>query len=83
MAGGAPALQFCALPRRFRAGFVLAKGMNNKKDNGDADTRVGHVECRPGMQKFWHVRTEIKQKKVDDVPVKQSVGQVSQNTRKQ
>ena len=54
--------------------------MDDEENNRDADAGIGHVECRPWMGE-GHV--QIEQKKIDYMPVKQTVRQVSKYTREQ
>ncbi len=54
--------------------------MNDEENNGDTDTGIGHIERRPRMGE-WHM--QIEQQKIDHVPVKQTVGQISEHACEQ
>src|SRR5438552_17566409 len=62
---------------RLRRRFLLSKRVNDKENNGDADTGIGHVERRPRMRER---HMQIEQQKIDQVPVQQSVSQIPENT---
>jgi len=51
-----------------------------KKNDGDTDAGIGHIERRPRMGE-WHM--QIKEQKIDHVPVKQTVGQISEHACEQ
>ena len=50
--------------------------MNDEENDGDADTGIGHVERRPGMRE-GHMQVE--EQEIDDVAVKQPVGEIAEN----
>jgi hypothetical protein len=50
--------------------------MNDETDHRDANTGIGHIESRPRVSER---QVQIKQKKIDDVPVEEPIGQVSQD----
>ena len=53
--------------------------MNDKENNGDTDAGIGHVERWPRMRER-HMKVE--QQKIDHVPVKQTVSQISEHAGK-
>jgi len=57
--------------------------MNDKTNDCETDARVGDVECRPGMQEGWRMRAEIEKEKIDDLPVKNAVGEISEHAGSQ
>ena len=54
--------------------------MNNKENNGNADTGIGYVEGRPRTRE-WHM--QIEQQKINHVSVKQAVSQISEHAGEQ
>src|SRR5882724_1249023 len=65
---------------RLRRRLFLSKRVNDKENNGDTDTGIGHIERWPRMGE-WHMQVE--QQKIDHVPVKQTVGQISEHACEQ
>ena len=57
--------------------------MDDEANDCETDARVGDVECGPGVQKGWRARTEIEKEKIDDLPVKNAVRQISEHTGSQ
>ena len=52
--------------------------MNNKQHHRNRDAGVGDIECRPGMR----IRdVQIEKEKIDHVPVKKTIGKISQDSR--
>jgi hypothetical protein len=54
--------------------------MNDKENNGDADTGIGNVERRPWTRE-GHM--QIEEQKIDHVPVKHAVSQIPKHASKQ
>ena len=50
--------------------------MNDKENDGDGDTGIGHVKCRPRVRER---HMQIEEQKIDHVTVKQAVSQISQH----
>ena len=51
--------------------------MNNKQHHRNRDTGVCDIKRRPRMR-IWDV--QIEEEKIDYVPVKKAIGQISQNS---
>jgi len=54
--------------------------MNNKKHDGNGDAGIGDIEGRPGM---GEPNMQIEEKKIDHVPVKKTIGEISENSGEQ
>jgi len=54
--------------------------MNDKTNDRDTNTRIGNIERRPWMRVG---KVKIEKKKIDDVSVKKTVGQVPQHASRQ
>ena len=54
--------------------------MENKRDYCNGDARIGDVKRRPGMR-VGHV--QIEKEKIDHVPIKKTIGKISQDAGKQ
>ena len=54
--------------------------MNDKENNGNADTGIGHVERRPRMRER---HMQIEQQKINHVPVKQAVCKIPEHASDQ
>ena len=54
--------------------------MDNKQNDRNGDAGIGDIECRPGMSE---PNMQVKQQKIDHVPVKKTIGEISQNAGKQ
>jgi hypothetical protein len=50
------------------------EGVDNEKNDREADAGIGHVEGRPGMSQG---EVKIEEKEIDHVLVQQAIGQVS------
>ena len=57
--------------------------MNDEENDCNADAGIGHIKCRPGMKNRRRIRAEIEQQEIDDVAVKQSIGQITENPGEQ
>jgi hypothetical protein len=57
--------------------------MDDKECDCDADARIGYVEGGPGVEDPWGRRSQIEQKKIDDVAVKETIGQVAEDAGQQ
>jgi hypothetical protein len=54
--------------------------MNDEADNRDTDAGIGDVEGRPGIGK---ANMQINEKKINDVTMGQSIGQIAQHASKE
>ena len=54
--------------------------MNDEADHRDGDTRVGYIERRPRTKHFRRVWAEIEKEEIDHVSVKETIGEISQNS---
>ena len=53
--------------------------MNDEENDRDADAGVGHIECRPGMQKRRDMGPEIEEKEIDNVSVEKTISEISEH----
>ena len=54
--------------------------MDNKHDDRNGDAGIGDIECRPGMSE---PNMQVKQQKIDHVPVKETISEISQHAGEQ
>ena len=54
--------------------------MNNKENNGNADTGIGYVEGRPRTRER---HMQIEEQKIDHVPVKHTISKVPEHAGEQ
>ena len=67
-------------PSRRGGAFALPKRVNDKADDRNGDAGIGDVEGGPGM---GEPNMQIEKKKIDYVPVKKTIGEISQNAGEQ
>jgi len=50
--------------------------VNDKADDGNGDAGIGDIEGRPGT---GEPNMQVEKKKIDYVPIKKTIGEISQN----
>ena len=54
--------------------------MDNKQNDRNGDAGIGDIEGRPGI---GEPNVQIKQQKIDHVPIKKTIGKIAQNASEQ